>query len=229
MIKCVIVDDEPLAIVLLRDHVKQIPDLQLLLASSNPLEAMSYMQQNDVDLLFLDIQMQKINGLEFMNIINSKCSIIVTSAYSEYAIHGFEYNIVDYLLKPVTFSRFLTAVSKVKEGLRKMGKSKQTEDYVYLKVEQRLQRVNFGDILYLEGLKDYIKVNLGNTNIVALQTMKAMEEVLPSEQFVRVHKSYVVAVNKIEQIHKFHIVVNNTIIPIGEFYRDAFLKKVLNS
>ncbi|MDP9076989.1 MAG: LytTR family DNA-binding domain-containing protein [Bacteroidota bacterium] len=226
MIRCVIVDDEPLAVSLLKDHIEQVPDLQLLLGTNDPLKAVEYIRNFTVDLIFLDIQMPKLNGVEIMRIISPNCLIVVTSAYSQYAIHGFEHNVVDYLLKPITLSRFLVAISKVKDKLN--IKTNHLKNFAYLKVEQRMQRVNFDDILYVEGLKDYVLLHLVHGKITALQTMKGMEELLPGDSFVRLHKSYILSTRKIEQIHKQHVVVNNTIIPIGEFYKDSFLKLVLN-
>lgn len=227
MIRCVIIDDEPLAVSLLKDHVEQVTGLQLLLATTDALSAIEFIQNSTVDLLFLDIQMPNLNGIEVMKIIDHKCLVILTSAYSEYAIQGFEFHVVDYLLKPLTFSRFLTAIAKVKDRFK--GKEILKEEFIYLKVEQRMHRINFSDILYIEGLKDYVIVHLKSGKITALQTMKGMEELLPPINFVRMHKSYIVSVAKIEQIHKQHIILNNTIIPIGDFYRDNFLKQVLNS
>jgi DNA-binding LytR/AlgR family response regulator len=227
MIRCVIIDDEPLAVSLLKDHVEKVTGLQLLLATTDVLSAIEFIQNSTVDLLFLDIQMPNLNGIEVMKIIDHKCLVILTSAYSEYAIHGFEFHVVDYLLKPLTFTRFLTAITKVKDRFK--GKEVLKEEFIYLKVEQRMHRINFSDILYIEGLKDYVIVHLSSGKITALQTMKGIEELLPAVSFVRMHKSYIVSIAKIEQIHKQHIILNNTIIPIGHFYRDNFLKQVLNS
>jgi two-component system LytT family response regulator len=229
MIKCVIVDDEPLAITLLEDHIRLVSDLQIMLATTNPLEAMEYCRNTNVDLLFLDIQMPKLNGVEIMRLINNRCIIIVTSAHSEYAILGFEHNIVDYLLKPITLGRFLAAISKARDKLDAKNTAIQHDNFVYLKVEQRMHRINFDEILYVQGLRDYVLLYFDNNKITVLQTMKGLMEILPTRSFVRVHKSYIVAIKKVEQIHKDHIVVNNTIIPIGEFYREGFLSQVLNS
>jgi len=229
MIKCVIVDDEPLAITLLEDHIKQVSDLQVMLSTTNPLQAMDYCRNTDIDLLFLDIQMPKLDGIEIMRLINNRCNIIVTSAYSEYAILGFEHNIIDYILKPITLGRFLAAIAKTRDKLNAKKTTAQHDNFAYLKVEQRMQRVNFDEILYAQGLRDYILLHFDNSKITVLQTMKGLMEILPTRSFVRVHKSYIVAIKKVEQIHKDHIVVNNTIIPIGEFYKESFLSQVLNS
>jgi DNA-binding LytR/AlgR family response regulator len=229
MIKCVIVDDEPLAITLLEDHIKQSHDLQIMLATTNPLEAMEYCQNSEIDLLFLDIQMPKLDGIEIMRLINNRCIIIVTSAYSEYAILGFEHNIVDYMLKPITLGRFLAAISKARDKLDAKQAITRHDNFVYLKVEQRMQRINFDEILYAQGLRDYILLHFDNSKITVLRTMKGLMDILPARSFVRVHKSYIVAISKVEQIHKDYIVVNNTIIPIGEYYREGFLRQVLNN
>ncbi|RYF21284.1 MAG: response regulator transcription factor [Flavobacteriales bacterium] len=229
MIKCVIVDDEPLAITLLEDHIKQVSDLQIMLSTTNPLEAMDCCMNTDIDLLFLDIQMPKLDGIEIMRLINNRCHIVVTSAYSEYAIHGFEHNIVDYTLKPITLGRFLAAITKTRDKLDTKQAIAQQDNFVYLKVEQRMHRINFDEILYAQGLRDYVLLYFDNNKVTVLQTMKGLMDILPATSFVRVHKSYIVAIKKVEQIHKDHIVVNNTIIPIGEFYREGFLSQVLNS
>jgi len=229
MIKCVIVDDEPLAITLLEDHIKQVHDLEIMLTTTNPLEAMDYCRNTDVHVLFLDIQMPKLNGVEIMRLVNNRCIIIVTSAYSEYAILGFEHNIADYLLKPITLGRFLAAISKARDKLDTKHAIARQGNFIYLKVEQRMHRVNFDEILYAKGLRDYVLLYFANNKITILQTMKGLMDILPDRSFIRVHKSYIVAIKKVEQIHKDHIVVNNTIIPIGEFYREGFLRQVLNS
>jgi len=229
MIKCVIVDDEPLAITLLEDHIKQVSDLQIMLSTTNPLEAMDYCRNTDIDLLFLDIQMPRLNGIEIMKLIDNRCNIVVTSAYSEYAILGFEHNIIDYILKPITFVRFLTAIAKTRDKLHAKNTTVHHTNFAYMKVEQRMHRVNFEEILYAQGLRDYVLLYLDNNKVTILQTMKGLMDMLPNGSFVRVHKSYIVAINKVEQIHKDHIVINNTMIPIGEFYKEDFLSRVLNS
>lgn len=224
MINCIVVDDEPLALALLEDHIRKVPELQLQLSTTDPLAGIKMVQDRSADLLFLDIRMPQLNGLDVLRIIGHKCQVVVTSAFPEYAIHGFEHHTADYLLKPVSFPRFLTAIARVKERL---SKTTTLENFVYLKVEQRMQRINFSEVLYVEGSKDYVQIRLLHNKIITLQTLKAMEELLPSDHFIRVHKSFIVAINKIEQIHKQHIVINQTIIPIGEFYRDQFLKQAL--
>lgn len=224
MINCIVVDDEPLALALLEDHIRKVPELQLRLSTTDPLAGIKMVQDKSADLLFLDIRMPQLNGLDVLRIIGHKCQVVVTSAFPEYAIHGFEHHTADYLLKPVSFPRFLTAIARVRERL---SKTTTLENFVYLKVEQRMQRINFNEVLYVEGSKDYVQIRLLHNKIITLQTLKAMEELLPPDQFIRVHKSFIVAINKIEQIHKQHIVINQTIIPIGEFYRDQFLKQAL--
>ena len=224
MISCIAVDDEPLALALLEDHIRKVPELQLQLSTTDPLAGIKMVQDKSADLLFLDIRMPQLNGLDVLRIIGNKCQVVVTSAFPEYAIHGFEHHTADYLLKPVSFPRFLTSIARVKERL---SKTTTLENFVYLKVEQRMQRINFSEVLYVEGSKDYVQIRLLHNKIITLQTLKAMEELLPPDHFIRVHKSFIVAINKIEQIHKQHIVINQTIIPIGEFYRDQFLKQAL--
>ncbi len=226
MINCIVVDDEPLALALLEDHIRKVPELQLQLSTTDPLDGIKTVQDKSADLLFLDIRMPRLNGLDVLRIIGHKCQVVVTSAFPEYAIHGFEHHTADYLLKPVSFPRFLTAIARVKERL---SKTTTLENFVYLKVASTdaVAQNNFSEVLYVEGSKDYVQIRLLHNKIITLQTLKAMEELLPPDHFIRVHKSFIVAINKIEQIHKQHIVINQTIIPIGEFYRDQFLKQAL--
>ena len=229
MISCLMLDDEPLALELLSDHIRQVANMEVVLATTDPLAAFAFLQGQPVDLLFLDMEMPKLNGLEVLDLISDRCQVVVTSAYREYAIHGFEHHITDYLLKPVTFTRFLTAIGRVKDRLWPKTAALPLPDFMYVKVGQLMQRVNFDEVLYIEGLKDHILLHLPEKNVRALQTMKGIEELLPASQFVRLHRSFIVALTRIDQIHKQHVVVNRTILPIGELYRDRFLKKVLNS
>ena len=228
MIICVILDDEPLALDLLSDHIRQVPDMKVVLATTDPLAAIAFLREQPADLLFLDMKMPKLSGLEVLQLVGERCQVVVTSAYSEYAIHGFEHHVTDYLLKPVTFARFLTAISRVKERLQPKGAVMPVADFAYFKVGQLMQRVNFAELLHIEGLKDHVLLHLPTRKIKVLQTMKGEEELLPPVQFVRVHRSYIVAVARIEQIHRQHIVVSGTFIPVGQSYRESFLKQVFN-
>lgn len=248
--RCLIVDDEPLAHAVLSDYIRKVPFLELVGATTSPIDALTQVQRGEVDLVFLDIQMPELTGMQFLKLIeravtNHTCRVILTTAYSSYALEGYEHNVVDYLLKPVSFERFYKAVQKLFPPVQpvvSMGSSAiETEqptpteaalkDFIFVKTEYRLQRVSLSDILYCEGLKDYVSIYTATERILALQTMKSLEEKLPSHQFARVHKSYIVALNRIESIERNRIYIHHPghtqpIVPIGETYRDAFYRLI---
>ena len=230
MLQCTVIDDEPLAIKLLEDHIRKVPFLQLMSTFSNPMEALISFNSNPVDLIFLDIQMPQLNGVQFMQLLQNRAQVIITSAYQEYAIEGFEHNVVDYLIKPIAFERFYRAVEKaynLKNPSQKL-ESKEvypaTGGYIFVKVETKMVRVELDDILFIEGLKNYVSIYTKTHRIVTLQVMKQLEEILPSNRFMRVHKSYIVALDKINSIERQEIHVNDRIIPIGNTYQDQFFK-----
>jgi DNA-binding LytR/AlgR family response regulator len=243
--RCLIVDDEPLAHTILSDYVRKVPFLTLIGATTSPIEALTQVQRGEVDLLFLDIQMPELTGMQFLNLLRRgiaghNCRVILTTAYSEYALDGYEHDVVDYLLKPISFERFYRAVQKVMPSA--MGSAptptpiegspptavpaEAIRDFIFVKTEYRLQRVGLSEILYVEGLKDYVSIYTPTERILALQTMKTMEEKLPMSQFVRVHKSYIVAVSHIESVERNRIYIGKTLIPIGDTYRDAFFRHI---
>ena len=248
--RCLIVDDEPLAHAILSDYIRKVPFLELVGATTSPIDALTRVQRGEVDLVFLDIQMPELTGMQFLKLVESvvsshKCRVILTTAYSTYALEGYEHNVVDYLLKPVSFERFYKAVQKLFPPIQPVAAvvtsvpdqelSSPTEapskEFIFVKTEYRLQRVGLNDILYCEGLKDYVSIYTPTERILALQTMKSLEEKLPANQFARVHKSYIVALNRIESIEKNRIYINHPgraqdVIPIGETYRDAFYRLI---
>jgi len=231
MLKCLVIDDEPLAIALLQDHISKVSFLQLEGVYSNPLEALLNFNKNPVDLIFLDIQMPQLNGVQFMDLLQNRAQVIIASAYQEYAIEGFEHNVVDYLLKPIPFERFYKAVEKaynLKNPTQSLNRAQEmhptTGGYVFVKVETRMVRVELDDILYIEGLKNYVSIHTKTKRIVTLQVMKQLEEILPPNRFVRVHKSYIVALDKINSIERQEIYINDNIIPIGNTYQEHFYK-----
>lgn len=243
--RCLIVDDEPLAHTILSDYIQKIPFLTLAGATTSPIDALTQVQQGTVDVLFLDIQMPELTGIQFLNLLRrgasgQACRVILTTAYSEYALDGYEHEVVDYLLKPISFERFYRAVQKLMpaawpsvpasavlstpppiQPAQEPGK-----DFIFVKTEYRLQRVGLDEIQYVEGLKDYVSVYTPSERILALQTMKTMEEKLPTNQFIRVHKSYIVALNRIESVERNRIYLGKAIIPIGDTYRDAFYRQI---
>jgi DNA-binding LytR/AlgR family response regulator len=233
MLKCLVIDDEPLAISLLRDHISKVSFLQLAGVFSNPLEALVTFNNNPVDLIFLDIQMPQLNGVQFMQLLQNRAQVIVASAYQEYAIEGFEHNVVDYLLKPISFERFYRAAEKAynqKNPSTQLAKSQEsiplTGGYIFVKVENKMVRVELDDILYVEGLKNYVSIYTKTQRIISLQVMKQLEEILPPNRFVRVHKSYIVALDKIKSIEKQEIQIKEEIIPVGNTYADHFFSLV---
>ena len=231
MLKCMVIDDEPLAIKLLEDHISKIPYLELASTFDNPMEALISFNKEPVDLIFLDIQMPQLNGVQFMQLLQNRAQVIICSAYQEYAIEGFEHNVVDYLLKPVSFERFYKAVEKafnLKNPTHKIHRAQEmhpaTGGYIFVKVETKMVRVELDDILFIEGLKNYVSIYTKNQRIITLQVMKQLEEVLPANRFVRVHKSFMVAIDKINSIERQEILIKDRIIPIGNTYQDNFFK-----
>lgn len=229
MFKCLIVDDEPLAIKLLEDHIGKVSFLELAGIYTNPLEALLAFNKTPVDLIFLDIQMPQLNGVQFMQLLQNRAQIIISSAYQEYAIEGFDYNVIDYLLKPISFERFYRAVEKaynLKNPTATISKSQEmfpaTGGYIFIKVENKMVRVELDDILFVEGLKNYVSIYTKTQRIVSLQVMKQLEEALPQNRFVRVHKSYIVALDKINSIEKQEIYIKDRIIPIGNTFLEYF-------
>lgn len=227
---CLIVDDEPLARNLLTEYVKKVSFLKLVHACSNPLEALELLRNNPVDILFLDIQMPEITGITFLKILQKKPLVILTTAYSEYALESYELDVVDYLLKPVTFDRFLKAVDKASQRLNpgaattaeKPAASEPAQPFVFVKDGTKLVKVNFDDILYVEGLKDYVTIHTKHQKVVSLQRLKLLELQLPADRFIRVHHSYIVALKAIDVIHKGEVQIGNAMIPISDTYRKTF-------
>ena len=230
MINVLIVDDEPLAQDVLETHVLRIPELNLVAKCSNALEAQKVLEEHSIDLMFLDIQMPQVTGVEFLKSLENPPLVIFTTAYSNYAVEGFELNALDYLLKPVSFDRFSKAVDKAKEqiALRKAAEADAEEvDHMYVKSDKKLIRVKYSEIIYIEGLKDYVIIRLEVGRLITLQTMKSLEDKLPSKIFRRVHRSFIVAIPKIHAIEGNMIEVvekgQPKHLPIGKNYRDELL------
>ncbi|HMG89242.1 MAG TPA: LytTR family DNA-binding domain-containing protein [Chryseolinea sp.] len=228
-LNCVIVDDEPLARNLMIDYVSKVPNLHLVEACSSPLAVMEVLRNNDIDLLFLDVQMPELTGISLLKALKKKPLVILTTAYSEYALEGYELDVADYLLKPITFERFVRAVEKVMERLEKNSVQvpekpvhDKSQPFVFVKDGTKLVKVNLEDILYVEGLKDYVTIHTPTQKIISLQRLKALEDQLPPEKFIRVHNSFIVALKAINIIHKGDVQIGNVMIPIGETYKKAF-------
>jgi DNA-binding LytR/AlgR family response regulator len=234
MIRCLVVDDEPLALDILEDYISKVPFLTLVKTTTSAIEGLSLVQSDSVDLVFLDVQMPELTGIQFLKIINGKCDVILTTAYSQYALDGYELDVVDYLLKPIAFDRFYKAAQKV---LQNNGNgqaapqeisSANTHDFIFVKTEHKIQKIYLDDILFIEGLKDYISIFTRTERIITLQNMKKMEESLPAKSFIRVHKSYIVATGKIDSIERSRIQIGEKTIPIGDTYREYFFKQIEN-
>ncbi|WP_428328639.1 LytR/AlgR family response regulator transcription factor [Mucilaginibacter sp.] len=235
MIRCLIVDDEPLALHILEDYISKIPFLQLIKATTNPIEALTLVQEKGIDLVFLDVQMPELTGIQFLRIANGKAKVILTTAYPQYALEGYDLDVIDYLLKPIAFERFFKSVQKAQAVLQPAAAPLQPEapqqpkqdflsDFIFVKTEHKIQKVYLNDILFIEGLKDYISIFTPVERIITLQNMKKMEDALPAKNFTRVHKSYIVSINKIDSIERSRIFIGEKVIPVGDTYREEFFK-----
>ena len=226
--KCVILDDEPLAVALLTKYIADAENLTLSFATTNPFEAIQFIQKNEVDIVFLDMQMPELTGLQVLKIIGPEYKVIFTTAYTDYALDGYEYNITDYLLKPISYERFLKAVQKVQVNNTSTSVKSivQEDDFIFIKADGKMIKINIKDILFIEGLKDYISIQTTKEKLITLQNLKNFEQHLSTQQFMRVHKSYIVALNRIETIERNRIFIGMHIIPIGDTYREVFLKRI---
>ena len=231
MLRCIAVDDEPLALELLEDNISNLPYLQLVAKCSNAREAIKVMQEQPIDLIFLDIQMPGLTGLQFIQSLNIRPMIILVTAYEKFALEGFNLDVVDYLVKPVALDRFVKACNKALElfQLKNSGKGNNNEpspDYFFVNVDYSLLKVSYPDIKYIEGLKDYLKIHLKSSSkpIITRMTMKAIEEQLPTSQFIRIHKSYIVSISFITAIRKNSVFIEQLELPVSETYQDALLK-----
>ena len=218
--KCIIVEDEPLALERTKGYVEKLPFLKLLATFDNGVDALLFLKDNTIDLLFLDINLGELSGIQMLEAAKPDCAVIITTAYHEYALKGYELNVTDYLLKPFTFERFFQAVEKAKISLDK--KETPEKKSVFIKTEYRLEQVLLSDIIYIEGMRDYRRIFLTGKSIMTLQTFKELEEMIPPSAVCRVHKSYMVAVDKIESIEKDRIKIGKERIPISDTYKGHF-------
>ncbi|MBL7862231.1 MAG: response regulator transcription factor [Cyclobacteriaceae bacterium] len=229
-LNCVIIEDEPLARNLMVEYVKKVPTLNLLNAFSNPLEALEALRTLSVDVLFLDVQMPELTGISLLKVLKNKPLVVLTTAYSEYALEGYELDVADYLLKPITFERFLKCVDKITQRLDAESKpvsngepaTPSTPPFVFVKDGTKLVKVRLDEIRYVEGLKDYVTIHTPTQKIITLQRMKALEEQLPADKFIRIHNSYIVALDAIDVIQKNEVQIGPVSLPIGDTYRKSF-------
>jgi DNA-binding LytR/AlgR family response regulator len=233
---CIAIDDEPLALDLLKDYIEKIPFLKLERTFTNPIEGLGYLQENKVDLVFLDVELPHLSGIEFVKCLQTKPLIIFTTAYEKYALIGYDLEITDYLVKPIVFDLFLRAVNKAyglnqlskkgNERLPSLPEKDPQSDFIMVKTGYNTININLNDILYVEGLKDYIKIHLTGKTILTLNSLKKLQEILPESRFVRVHRSFIVSLPKIDSIQRSRIVIGKTFVPVGENYKSAFKEMI---
>jgi len=235
MITCIAIDDEPLALKQMVSYIEKTPFLILLEKFESALAAISFVQDNEVDLMFVDINMPDLSGMDFVKSLNNPPKVIFTTAYSEYAIEGFKVDAVDYLLKPIGYSDFLKAAEKAKERI-KPTVSENTEvesndKFLFIKSEYKILRINLSDIKYIEGMREYLRIHIENQQaVMTLMSMKKLEEFLPPKDFMRVHRSYIVNLNKITSIERNRIIFDKKVyIPVSEQYKSKFQKYLDNN
>ena len=245
MIRCLAVDDEAYATKIIADYIAKIPFLELVGTTTSAITALTQVQQGGVDLVFLDIQMPDLTGIQFLKLCGSKCKVILTTAYPEYALDGYEHDVLDYLLKPIAFDRFLKAANKAHAYFMPVKTASATiqpltnlesaivptgnaAEYMFIKGESKNKflKVNYDDILYVEGLKNYVSLFTADQRMVTYQTLRDLETQLPQPPFYRVHKSYIISVDKIRMVDGNQVYIGDQAIPIGETYRDGFLKVI---
>ena len=220
-VNCIVIEDEPLAMERTVGYIRKIPLLELVATFDNALDAFAFLKKNTVGLIFLDINLGELSGIQLLESININSDVIITTAYPEFALKGFDLSVTDYLLKPFTFERFLQAVDKVQQSLEKK-EPQQGKDYFFVKTENRLEKIFFRDILFIEGMRDYRKIHTSHKKIMTLQKFSELEAVLPESVVCMVHKSYMVSINKIDSIEKDIIHISQTVIPVSETYRSKF-------
>ncbi len=230
MIRTLIVDDEPLALQVLENHINQLPNLELVAKCKNAIEANKILTEEKIDLICLDIKMPQITGIDFLKSLKNPPCVIFTTAYDKYAIESYDLAAVDYLLKPISFDRFFKAINKVSEFLNSKHESMADDDYFYVKADKKLIKIKYDDIIYIEGLKDYVIIRKENSRVITLQTMKSLDEKLPAKQFIRVHRSFIINIDKINSIMGNMIEVKEKgkekLIPIGKNYKEELMKVI---
>ncbi len=235
-LKCIAIDDESKALDIIELYCRKIPFLELGKIFRDSIEALEYIQQNKTDLIFLDINMPDLNGIEFLQALSHPPMIIFTTAYSEYAVESYEYEAIDYLLKPITFGRFLKSVNRALEQFKMQQekgrdtRSSKTDhkkgDHIIVKSGSESYKVNYAEILFIEGAQNYVYIHTPGRKIMTLMRMKEMEDILPDDDFIRIHKSYIINYNYLEKIETYQVTIRDTIIPIGKIYRESFRKDI---
>lgn len=232
---CIAIDDEPLALEIITAYIEKVPFLKLLKTFDNAIDSIDFIKKNKVDLMFLDIEMEALTGIQLIHALKDRPEVIFTTAYDSYAVEGFELDAADYLLKPISFERFVKSVDKVydkfispklKADIPMHSHKSTSGNFIFVKTENRLQKVAFSEILFIEGQGDYLKIVTINARIMTLQNFKKFEATLPPENFIRVHKSYLIALNKIESISRNRIKIGNTLIPVSDSYKNSFYEAI---
>lgn len=227
-LQCLIIDDEHLARKLLEDYLSKMTGVELIGVCKNAMDAMQVIREKQVDLMFLDIQMPDLTGLDMLKTMKTRPAVIFTTAYSEYALQGYELDVVDYLLKPISFERFVQAVNKASEliSLRKKANTKSEGiDHLIVKADHKLVRIKLEDILYIEGLREYVSIYTREKRVITLEAMKNLESILPENKFLRTHRSYIVSIAHVEAMNGNNVEINSKLIPVGKTYRDEVLKR----
>jgi two-component system, LytTR family, response regulator len=222
-LNCLVIDDEPWALDLLEDFIKKVPYLNLVARCEGPVTALPYIENNEIDLVFLDIKMPDISGIGFLKSLTRRPEVIFVTAYHEFAVEGYELDAIDYLLKPVPFDRFMAAVGKAYEYicLRNNKGLSRKDDFLFIKTAHKIQKIFYSDILYLEGLKDYTKIHLADSKkpFITLQSLKYFETRLPQQEFIRIHRSYIVSLRKVDTVSRKAVLLGETELPCSENYR----------
>jgi len=232
-INCIIIEDEKLAVEKLVSYIEKISALNLSAVFNDGILAINFLQNNQIDLVFLDIEMKGFNGIQFLRAMKIKPAIIITSAYEKYALTGYEFSVTDYLLKPYTLERFLQAINKV-IGIKELKEkaknyeliASQSNEYIFIKSENRIEKIVLNEILFIEGMKDYLRIHTAKKHIMTLQSFKGILQHLPSNNFKRVHNSYIVAIEKIESIERSRIKIGEYYIPVSDKYKDDFFNLI---
>lgn len=235
---CLIVDDEHLARTLLENYISKIPTLSLAGKCKNPLEAIEVLEKTKIDIIFLDIQMPELTGIEFLKTLTDPPVVILTTAYQEYALESYQFDVTDYLLKPFSLERFLKAVNKAAKLLELKNSPPVVQEtpvietveqkFLNIKVDHKIRRIDLNKILYIEGMKEYVTVFTGEEKLVTLESLKKLEDFLPANQFIRIHKSYIAAIDKITALDGNQVYLNKIILPVGKVYKDLVVKKVFS-
>lgn len=232
-INCIIIDDDPLAIKIIEKYLRQFHNFNIVETFNNPIAAITTIEKDDIDVIFLDIHLSKINGLEFVKTLDPKPNIVITTAYREYAVESYEIDVLDYLIKPIPFNRFLKAINKITQKVYTQKSNEkdnelENESYIFLKVDKKLVKIKFNAIFYIESLKDYIKIFTDNGDYIVHKSLTSITEELPKKKFIRIHRSYTIAIDKVVSVEGNLVEIASKKIPIGRKYVNYAKQTILN-